>query len=122
MSKTAIDKIAQHWQQAIAGDMTKIRVDEWDMDIYIKRAYAFKDESRVMKLQSQGEPVEALVETVIVKALDKNGKRIFNDADKVNLMNEADPSVILKIVTAINTANIRVEGDAAVKESEPTQS
>jgi len=120
MSKT-LEKIAQHWQKAIAGGLTKLRVDEWDMDIYIKNAYPFKDESRVMKLQSQGEPVEALVETLIVKALDKDGKRIFNDVDKVNLMNEADPSVILKIVTAINTANIRLEGKEAVKESQPTQ-
>ena len=121
MSK-AIDKISQHWQKAIAGGLDKIRVDEWDMDIYIKKTYAFKDESRVMKLQSQGEPVEALVETLLVKALDKDGKRIFNDADKVNLMNEADPSVILKVVTAINTANIRLEGKETVKESQPTQS
>ena len=121
MSK-ALEKIAQHWQKAIAGDMTKLRIDEWDMDIYVKQTYPFKDESRVMKLQAQGEPVEALIETLIVKALDKDGKRLFNDADKVNLMNEADPSVILKVVTGINTVAIRLEGDDAVKESKPTQS
>jgi hypothetical protein len=121
MSK-ALEKIAQHWQKAIAGDMTKLRIDEWDMDIYVKQTYPFKYESRVMKLQAQGEPVEALVETLIVKALDKDGKRLFNDADKINLMNEADPSVILKVVTGINTAAIRLEGDDAVKESKPTQS
>tara|TARA_B100000214_G_scaffold238720_1_gene174632 strand:+ start:1810 stop:2175 length:366 start_codon:yes stop_codon:yes gene_type:complete len=121
MSKT-LDKIAQHWQKAIAGGLEKLRVDEWDMDIYIKKTYPFSVESRVMKLQSQGEPVEALVETLIVKALDKDGKRIFADADKINLMNEADPSVILKIVTAINTANLRVEGKEDAKELQPTQS
>ena len=121
MSK-AIEKIAQHWQKAIAGGLEKIKVEEWDMDMYIKKTYPFSVESRVMKLQSQGEPVEALVETLLVKALDKDGRRIFNDADKINLMNEADPSVILKIVTAINTANIRVEGKEAVKELQPAQS
>jgi hypothetical protein len=36
-------------------------------------------------------------------------------------MNEADPAVILKVVTAINTANIRLEGKETVKESQPTQ-
>jgi|TARA_Y100000296_G_C5131186_1_gene235657 hypothetical protein len=121
MSKV-IDKIGRHWQEAIAGGLDKITIKEWDMDIYVKKTYPFSIESRVMKLQSQGEPVEALVETLIVKALDKDGKRIFFDADRINLMNEADPSVILKVVTAINTAELRTKVNDAVKESKPTQS
>ena len=82
MSKT-LEKIANHYQKAIAGDLEKIRVEEWDMDIYCKRTYAFKDEAKMIELQSQGKTVEALVESLIVKALDKDGKRIFFDADRV---------------------------------------
>ena len=30
-----------------AGDLVKIKVDEWDMEIYCKKTYAFKDEARI---------------------------------------------------------------------------
>lgn len=115
MSKT-LDKISQHYQTAIAGGLEKIEVKEWDMEIYCRKTYPFKDEAKVIELQSQGKTVEALVETLIVKALDKDGKKIFRDADRINLMNEADPSVIIKIAGAINNAGFRNPTEALVKE------
>ena len=60
--------------------------------------------------------VEALVETVLVKSRDANGKRLFADADRVKLMNEADPSVIVKIATAINSAKTEFTTEAIAKE------
>jgi hypothetical protein len=121
MSKT-LEKIANHYQKAIAGDLEKVEVPEWDMEIYCKRTYPFKDEAKVIELQSQGKTVEALVESLIVKALDKDGKRIFFDADRVNLMNEADPSVIVRVAGIINNIGLRQPVKAVVKESSPTQS
>lgn len=115
MSKT-LEKIANHYQKAIAGDLEKIRVEEWDMDIYCKRTYPFKDEAKMIELQSQGKTVEALVESLIVKALDKDGKRIFFDADRVNLMNEADPGVIIKVAGAINNVGLRQPIKETIKE------
>ncbi len=115
MSKT-LEKIASHYQKAIAGDLEKITVKEWDMDIYCKRTYAFRDESKVIELQQQGKTVEALVESLIVKALDKDGKKIFVDADRVNLMNEADPAVIIKVAGLINNIGLRKPIGDLIKE------
>jgi hypothetical protein len=115
MSK-ALEKIANHYQKAIAGELEKIRVEEWDMDVYCKRTYAFRDEAKVIELQSQGKTVEALVESLIIKALDKDGKRIFVDADRVNLMNEADPAVIVKVAGQINNIGIRKPIGDVIKE------
>lgn len=115
MSKT-LEKISNHYKNAIAGEMVKIEVKEWDMDIYCKKTYAFKDESRVIELQTQGKTVEALVESLVVKALDKDGKKIFNDADRINLMHEADPNVIIKVAGAINNAGFRLPGEKLSKE------
>ena len=60
--------------------------------------------------------VEALVETVLVKSRDVNDKRLFTDADRFKLMNEADPAVIIKISTAINDAKIQLSTDQIAKE------
>ena len=48
--------------------------------------------------------VEALVETLLVKALNKDGSRVFTNADKVVLMREVDPDVIIRVVSAIQVA------------------
>ena len=115
MSKT-LDKISNHYKSAIAGDLVKIKVDEWDMEIYCKKTYAFKDEARIIELQSQGKTVEALIESLIVNALDKDGKKLFAEADRINLMHEADPSVIIKVAGAINNAGYRMPLDKLSKE------
>lgn len=111
-----LEKISQHYQKAIAGDLEKIEVKEWDMDIYCRRTYPFKDEAKVIELQAQGKTVEALVESLIVKALDKDGKKIFRDTDRINLMNEADPAVIIKIAGQINNIGMRQPLETLAKE------
>jgi pseudouridine-5'-phosphate glycosidase len=111
-----LEKISQHYQKAIAGDMEKIEVPEWDMEIYCRRTYPFKDEAKVIELQAQGKTVEALVESLIVKALDKDGKKIFREADRINLMNEADPAVIIKIAGQINNIGMRQPLETLAKE------
>jgi hypothetical protein len=110
------DKIAKHYQSSISGDLKKIHVDEWDTDIYCRTTYPLKDEAKILELQTQGKTVEALVESIIVKARDKNGKRLFQDADRIKLMNEADPTVIIKVGGAINNAKIDLDQETASKE------
>ena len=60
--------------------------------------------------------VDALVESIVVKARTKDGKRLFADADRLTLMNEADPAVIIKIAGAINNANIKLAKEQIAKE------
>ena len=110
------DKIAKHYQSSISGDLKKIHVDEWDTDIYCRTTYPLKDEAKILELQTQGKTVEALVESIIVKARDKNGNRLFQDADRIKLMNEADPTVIIKVGGAINNAKIDLDQETASKE------
>lgn len=108
---TITDKIAKHYQQSISGELKKYHVDEWDTDIYYRTTYPLKDEAKVLELQAKGQTIEALVESIITKARDKDGKRIFHDADRVKLMNEADPLVVVRVATTIN--NDRITGSQA---------
>jgi len=116
MNNATMKKITSHYQSAIGGDMEKTHVEEWDMDIYYRKTYSFKDEAQIIAMQSEGKMVEALVESIIVKARDVEGKRIFADADRVTLLNEADPAVITKVCNEINNAKYRASIDDASKE------
>ena len=80
-----------------------IVVKEWGgAEIYYKPATNFYQESKIIELQAQGKTVEALVQSLIMRALDKNGKALFVPADKQELMREVDPNVVLRIVTEMN--------------------
>lgn len=113
---TITTKVSEHYQKAIGGEMSKYHCEEWGTDIYYRTTYAFRDEAKIVELASKGMVVEALVETVLVKARDAEGKRLFQDADRAKLMNEADPNVIIKVATAINNAKISASPEAIAKE------
>ena len=102
----AIKKITSHYQTAIAGDMKKTHVEEWDMDIYYKATASLTVENNIMSLQQQGKTAEALVESVISKALNKDGDKLFKSTDRPAFLHEVDPNVIIKIATKLNNANV----------------
>jgi hypothetical protein len=48
---------------------------------------------------------EFMVEAIILKAKDENGKNLFTRADKLTLMNNAAPATITRIALAILSAD-----------------
>jgi len=100
---SAIAKAKGHFKSVLAqGLQGPIEVPEWDLKVYFKPATTFQQESRIVELTQQGKQVEALVESMIMRALDADGKPLFNKADKTELMREVDPNVIMKIITEMN--------------------
>jgi len=110
------DNIAKHYQSSISGDLQKVHVPEWKTDIYYKTSYPLHVESKVIELQQTGKTVEALIESIILKALDANKKRLFHDADRIKLMHEADPQVVIRVGTSINNAKVEIDQADAAKE------
>jgi len=104
MSKV-LDNATSHFREKISGEMKKITVPEWSCDIYFKPTLTLKEQGKLIELASQGKQVEALVESLIVKARNQDGSKMFNFADKAALLNEVDPSVIIRVVGEINSAN-----------------
>lgn len=108
---SVLDKAKNHYQTILSGGLQSIEVPEWETTIYFKPVTNFTVEQKIIELHSKGKTVEALVESLIQRALDADGKRLFTTADKVTLMREVDPNVIVSIVTKMN------EVSAAAKES-----
>ena len=104
-----MNNIKGHFAEKLSGGLQKISVPEWKSDIYFKGTYPFAVESKILQLQQAGKTVEALVESLIQKALDPEGKPLFNKFDKVTLMNEADPSVLLRVCAELNNATSEYE-------------
>lgn len=100
--KSAIDRVTNHFRNQLSGELKKHHVEEWGLDIYFRQITTLKQESKIVELSAQGKSVEALVETIIQKALDADGKALFKPLDKVTLMNEADPKVVLDLARALN--------------------
>lgn len=109
--KNIKDSALAHFKKKLSGDLSKIHVEEWDCDIYYKSTSTMAIEAKVLGLTQAGKTAEALVESIIWKALDEDGKRIFAAADKDELMNEADPQVLIKIASALNNTDKETVAD-----------
>ena len=101
-NKSVLGNAKSHFREALSQELIKIEVPEWDSTIYFKVATTFATEKKILDLHSKGEMVEALVETLLAKSLTADGKRVFSPADKIVLMREVDPEVIIRVVTEMN--------------------
>jgi hypothetical protein len=108
MSKV-LDKATAHFRSRLSGDMKKITVPEWDCDIYFKASTNLREQSKLIELSQQGKTVEALVESLIIKARNEDGTKMFAMPDKMIMMNEVDPNVIIRVVGEINNANADID-------------
>ena len=101
-----LDKATNHFRQKLNGEMKSITVPEWDnTKIYFKTAITLREQSRLIELASQNKQVEALVESLIVKARNEDGSKMFTVADKMVLLNEVDPNVLIRVVGEINESS-----------------
>jgi len=82
-----------------------IEVPEWGdesgpLRIYVRPA-TLKERDAIYRHVSAGS-LEALVETLIQRARDEEGKPIFRPVDRLELMRHVDPDVIARVVAEIN--------------------
>ena len=108
---TAIQKVQQHYQTRLSSQLHKYHVEEWNIDVYYRNITSLKQESQVVELASSGKTVEALIQTVINKALDEDGKPMFAPADKAALLNECDPNVIINLSKILSSAELPSIGE-----------
>jgi hypothetical protein len=103
MSKI-LERATAHFREKVGGVLNYIEVPEWECKIYFKNSISLREQSKLIELAQQGKTTEALVESLIVKARNEDGTKMFTMPDKVTMMNEVDPSVLIRIVGEINEA------------------
>ena len=103
---TSIEKMTQHFRNKLGGELKSVVVPEWDLTIYFKETITLKEQSKLIELATSGKTTEALLETLITKSRNVDGTRMFQPADKITMMNEVDPQVLIRVVGEINNFNI----------------
>lgn len=104
MSKV-LEKATAHFRNQISGEMKFINVPEWDAKVYYKTVTNLKEEGKILELSQQGKTTEALVESLIIRARNEDGTKMFSLMDKVVLMNEVDPKVLIRVVGEMNSVS-----------------
>jgi len=103
--QTVKQRALAHFKAKLAGNLFKYHVDEWDCDIYYRATANMATEAKIMNLTQTGKTAEALVESIILKAFNEEGKRIFTDLDRTELLNQADPQVLIRVAGILNNAS-----------------
>lgn len=112
-----IEKATAHFRDKIGSTLQQIRVPEWDTTIWFKSSITLREQSKLIELASTGKQVEALVESLIVKARTEDGAKMFTPADKQVFLNEVDPSVLIRVVSEINSATEYAEEQGEIEKN-----
>lgn len=99
-------------------DLRFIDVPEWGekgqpLRIYYKPSINLTGQGLIQK-EMEKSSVDAIVMSLVFRALDENGEKLFKNADKAELKRSANPDVITRIVLAMNDAD-NIEEDELKK-------
>lgn len=96
--------------------LVAISVPEWGATVYYWPAMTLQERREIYLLAKSSEgatvlDLEAMAVSLIVRARDSGGKRIWSNAEKRELMTEYDPDIIARIVAEMNDGTV-MAGDA----------
>lgn len=109
MKNPVLQKASAHFKEQLGSGLKSINVEAWDTVIYFKPIMSLKEQTKIFELHNKGQLVEALVQTLIVRAKNEDGSAMFSQGETAFLMNEADPEVVTNIVTTMNKASDEAE-------------
>jgi len=101
MTDKIIDQIKSHFN---AKETKIIEVPEWGNEehpLYIHASpMTLAQKNRLYKM-AKDDDLGLMVETLIMKAKDKDGNSLFSRADKPDLMRACDPDVLIRVANSI---------------------
>ena len=95
--------ILDHAEEQFSSIQRKqIDVPEWNTTIYAKPLTLAEKRKLYRNLGAKNDDVSTMmVDALILKAEDKDGKKVFTPDDRDRLMNKVDPDVVSAIATEI---------------------
>ena len=106
---SALEKATEQFRDLISGELKFVEVPEWGespdkpLKIYYKPALNFKAQNKILALFKQDKDDEAVCQSLIIKALDEDGKHIFQQTDMPSLLREVDPNVVNRILSDMSS-------------------
>ena len=98
-----IDNAEADFRSKLNGSLQHIEVPEWGEDgeplkVFFKPLINFKQQEKVFALTQAGKIGEAVAQTLIIRALDEEGKPLFQQHELDKMMRFVDPTVISRVV------------------------
>jgi len=90
-----------HFKTKLTDKLECIDVPEWETKVYFKGSATLKQTEEVVALHRENKVAEALAQTLVSRALNEDGTKMFTIADKFDLMNNVDPEVITTVASHI---------------------
>ena len=91
-----LDKAKEHFK---AIDRKIIYVPEWDQTVYSKPLTLA--DKRILTRNTKPDDVTLFADVLILKAEDKEGKKLYSLEDKQTLMRSVDPEVVARVAQDI---------------------
>jgi len=104
------DNAKAQFRDKLSGELKSVFVPEWNDTIYYKGAINGKQQAEILKLYDAGKTVDAVCMALIMRALNKDGERVWRPAELQELMREYDTGVISSVVEQISEDDPTVDG------------
>ncbi|MDJ0806450.1 MAG: hypothetical protein QNJ78_06405 [Gammaproteobacteria bacterium] len=99
--------LKQRFQDRLAGEMESVYLEEIEQHVYWKPLTGAQQ--KIIQKAGKNSEVSGVCQHVKTRALDKDGKPIFQDIALVGMENDFDYDVISKIFLAMNGLSSTVE-------------
>jgi hypothetical protein len=103
-----LQRAKAHYRDRLAAPLQFVEVPEWPDEkgeatkIYYRSSMTLSEQQEILALNSAGKVGEALTATLIAKALDAEGKKVFKLVNRTEFMRSVDSEVIARIVSSMN--------------------
>lgn len=110
---TILERASAHFTEQLQNHTGSVSVPEWGTTIYY-RPMNGKQRDAILKCVNDGNLFEALVESIILRARDEDGKAMFRRIHKREFMSRIDPKVVERVASEMGTLD-----SALLDEEEP---
>jgi len=103
-----LSRAKAHYRDILSAPLQYVEVPEWldekgsPTKIYYRSSIPLIEQQEIAALQQAGKLGEALCATLIAKALDEDGKKLFKLVNRQEFMRQVDPDIMSRIVTQMN--------------------
>jgi hypothetical protein len=98
-----------HFKAKLSQELQSIDVPEWKGKIFYKGAINGKQQSEILKLYAQDKHTEAMYMSLIMRALNEDGSRVWKPLELSEMMRTLDPDVVGRVVPQISDDDDTVE-------------
>ena len=112
---SVLERAQTQFRERLGGELRCLLVPEWPdsegkpTEVYYKPSLNLRQQQEILSLNSRDKAAEAIAMTMILRALDVDGKPLFRKIELSEIMRGVDPDIVARIVTEMNNDDLSDE-------------